>query len=107
MPACSTKTASVFSHPDNWQLTREESATGWTVTVQSPDTAILSCLTYEATCRKSARWRRPCLHALRAGISGPGSGGNLESLAGAARAGQQIRFFSLDLTNTCCTLFLP
>src|SRR5262245_36872215 len=28
-----------FQYPENWQLQREESANGWTVTLQSPDTA--------------------------------------------------------------------
>src|SRR5262249_21326850 len=34
-----------FKYPENWQLEREESESGWTVSVQSPDTAfLLLCL---------------------------------------------------------------
>src|SRR5437773_4211538 len=30
-----------FKYPENWQLTREEGEDGWTISVQSPETAFL------------------------------------------------------------------
>ena len=30
-----------FKYPENWQLEREDNEAGWTVSVQSPETAFL------------------------------------------------------------------
>ena len=48
MPAVFAEDGIRFQYPENWQLEREETATGWTVTVQSPQTAfLLVSLDYE------------------------------------------------------------
>ena len=73
-----------FQYPENWRLEREDNDSGWTVSLQSPDTAFLMvCL----------REEYPDLEAEDC----------VDSLAGQPAVGHDIRFFSFDLTNTCWT----
>src|SRR5713226_6062171 len=91
-----------FQYPENWQLTQEETETGWTVSVQSPNTAFF-LLTYDADMPEVGFMADTALEALRAEYPDLEADEAIESLAGQPAVGHDIRFFSLDLTNTCCT----
>ena len=91
-----------FQYPDNWRLTREQADNGWTVSVQSPETAffIVSC---DESMPEVDDVARTVLEALKSDYEELEAEDALESIAGQPALGHNIRFFSLDLTNTCGT----
>ena len=91
-----------FQYPDNWPLVREDVETGWTVSVQSPATAFFM-LTFDDQMPEVGMVAQTVLDALRADYPDLEADDALESLAGQPALGHDIRFFSLDLTNTCRT----
>lgn len=91
-----------FQYPDNWRLTREDAEAGWTVTVESPDTAFF-LLTLDESMPEVGLVIQTSLDALQADYPDLEADDALESLASQPAMGHDIRFFSLDLTNTCCT----
>jgi hypothetical protein len=91
-----------FSYPENWRLEREETDSGWTVLVQSPDTAFF-LLSLDAGGPDSDAMARTALDALREDYPDLEANECVESLAGQPAVGHDIQFTSLDLTNTCWT----
>jgi hypothetical protein len=91
-----------FQYPDNWRLEREESEDGWTVTVQSPETAFL-LLSVNAELPSSEDMLAATLAALQAEYKDIEYEDCVDSIAGQPAVGHDIRFISLDLTNTCWT----
>jgi hypothetical protein len=91
-----------FRYPDNWKLEREDGEGGWTVSVQSPDTAflVLSCDSNMPTTEEVAE---TTLEALQEEYAGLESEPRVETLAGRMAIGHDIQFMSFDLTNTCWT----
>lgn len=102
MPATFQADGIRFQYPDNWQLSREDTESGWTAYVQSPATAFF-LLTYDRTMPDVGAMAETALQALREEYPGLEADDALESLAGQPAFGHDIRFFSLDLTNTSCT----
>lgn len=89
-----------FRYPENWRLDREESDEGWTVSLQSPDTAfLLLCLREDAP--TTDEMIDTALAALREEYPELEAEDRIDSLAGQPAIGHDIRFFSFDLTNTC------
>jgi predicted RNase H-like HicB family nuclease len=91
-----------FQYPDNWRLTREDADTGWTVSVQSPDTAFF-LVTLDEAMPDVEEVAQTVLEALKADYPELDAEDAVESIAAQPALGLDIRFFSLDLTNTCCT----
>ena len=91
-----------FQYPDNWRLTREDAETGWTVSVESPETAFF-LLTFDDQMPEVGLVAQTVLDALRADYPDLEAEDAVESIAGQPALGHDIRFFSLDLTNTCRT----
>lgn len=91
-----------FRYPENWRLEREETEAGWTVSVQSPGTAFLMVCVREDT-PPPAEMADAALDALRDDYPELEADDCLDSVAGQPAIGHIIRFFSLDLTNTCWT----
>jgi hypothetical protein len=60
-------------------------------------------LTYDSTMPEVGQVAQTVLDALRADYPELEADDALESLAGQPAIGHDIQFFSLDLTNTCCT----
>ena len=89
-----------FSYPENWQLECEDIPSGWAVTLQSPDTAFLLMSHYEDM-PEPEEVAQITLEAMQAEYPDLESDEIVESLAGQPAIGHDIRFFSLDLTNTC------
>jgi len=89
-----------FRYPENWQLEREENEEGWTVTLQSPDTAFLMvCLREDMP--STDQMAETALEALREDYPDLEADECVDALAGQPAVGHDVRFFSLDLTNTC------
>ena len=91
-----------FQYPDSWRLTREDAETGWTVSVESPETAFFM-LTFDDQMPEVGLVAQTVLDALRADYPELEAEDAVESIAGQPALGHDIRFFSLDLTNTCRT----
>lgn len=91
-----------FKYPDNWNLEREETDSGWAVTVQSPGTAFWM-LTLRADRPDVDALAECSLEAMRAEYPDLEVEECVESVAGQPAVGHDMRFFSLDLTNTCRT----
>jgi hypothetical protein len=91
-----------FKYPENWKLEREDNEDGWTVTVQSPDTAFL-LLTLREDMPTTDQLSESALAALREEYPDLEADERIDSLAGQPAIGHDIQFFSFDLTNTCWT----
>jgi hypothetical protein len=91
-----------FKYPDNWRLEREEDEAGFTVSVQSPETAFfMLCLRRDNP--KTEDVADMALEALREEYPGLEADDCIDAVAGQPAIGHNIQFFSLDLTNTCWT----
>src|SRR5438552_15017876 len=91
-----------FKYPENWQLEREDNETGWTVSIQSPETAFLMlCLREDMP--PTDEVAQSALEALREVYPDLEADECVDSVAGQPAVGHDIQFFSLDLTNTCWT----
>jgi len=101
MPAEFRESGLCFQYPENWKLLRDEIDNGWIVEVQSPDTAfIMICLrTDHPAC---AELLEQSLTDLRTDYPELDSEIAVGRVAGHDATGYDVRFFSLDLTNTCC-----
>src|SRR4051812_39335038 len=91
-----------FRYPENWRLEREENDTGWTVSVQSPETAFLM-LCMREDMPDTEEVAETALEALREVYPDLEADECTDSIAGQPAVGHDIQFFSLDLTNTCWT----
>lgn len=91
-----------FRYPESWQLERQDNEDGWTVTLQSPETAFLMvCLRQDQP--DPVKIADTALEALREEYEDLEADDCVELLAGKSAVGHDIRFFSFDLTNTCWT----
>src|SRR5580704_11898409 len=102
MPAVFEEAGIRFQYPENWPLEREPTEEGWTVLVQSPATAFLMMVFREGI-PEPAALADAALEALRADYPDLEADPSVDSLAGLPALGHDIRFISLDLTNTCWT----
>lgn len=89
-----------FQYPENWKLEREDSENGWTVALQSPGTAFL-VLSLDAEMPEMEVMAKTALDALRGEYEDLEADDCVESVAGQPAVGYDVRFFSLDLTNSC------
>ena len=89
-----------FQYPENWRLDRESTDEGWTVLVQSPDTAFL-VVSFDPNLPTTEEMAETALEALREDYPELESEPHVDTLAGQMAVGHDVRFFSLDLTNTC------
>jgi hypothetical protein len=100
MPATFERDGIRFLYPENWHLETLDTDSGWTVSLQSADTAFLM-LTYDGSMPEPEAMVQTALEALQAEYPGLESDEVVESVAGQPAIGNDVRFFSLDLTNTC------
>src|SRR3712207_1624101 len=91
-----------FQFPDHWQLEREDSDHGWTVSVYSPGTAFLT-VALDTDFPESEQVADTVLEAMRSEYPDLEADDRAEQVAGQWAVGHDMRFFSLDLTNTCWT----
>ena len=91
-----------FRYPEGWRLEREENETGWTVLLQSPDTAF-ALVSFDNSLPTTEETAEAALEALRSDYPNLEAEDRVDTLAGQMAVGHEIQFFSLDLTNTCWT----
>src|SRR5262249_26771314 len=89
-----------FKYPENWRLEREDNDDGWSVSLQSPDTAFMM-LYLRQDMPSTEEMASTALNALREEYPELEADERMDSLAGVPAIGHDIRFFSFDLTNTC------
>jgi hypothetical protein len=102
MPAIFDQDGVRFQYPENWEMVREDNPSGWTVSLQSPATAFFM-LTYDSDMPEAELMAETALEAMQAEYKGLESEPIVETIAGQPACGHNMRFFSFDLTNTCCT----
>ena len=91
-----------FNYPESWRLERQESDSGWTVSLQSPGTAFLM-ISLDEDMPSTEQMAEAALAALREEYPDLEADDCVDSLAGRPAIGHEIHFFSFDLTNTCWT----
>ncbi len=91
-----------FQYPESWALQREESANGWTVSLQSPETAFFM-VAFDGEMPDAEHMADAALQALQEEYPTLEADSCMEDVAGQPACGHDIRFFSFDLTNTCWT----
>jgi hypothetical protein len=91
-----------FLYPENWQLEREDNESGWTVSIHSPGTAFL-IVVFRADVPPPTELADTALEALREEYPELEAEDEVGAVAGQPAVGHEIRFFTLDLTNTCWT----
>jgi hypothetical protein len=92
-----------FQYPESWSMTREDGDNGWIVTVQRSETAFF-ILRLDDQLPDVAL--QTVLDTLRSDYPELEAEEVRETIAGQSAVGHDIQFFSLDLTNTCCTRVL-
>lgn len=91
-----------FQYPENWRLEREDTDEGWTVSVQSPGTAFMMiCLREDMPTMDQIL--ESTLETLKEDYPDLEYDDCVDSMAGQPAIGHEMRFISLDLTNTCWT----
>jgi hypothetical protein len=91
-----------FQYPENWRLEREDNDAGWTVSLQSPGTAFMM-VSLREDLPTPDQVAEAALDALREDYPNLEAEDCVDNLAGQPAIGHDIRFISLDLTNTCWT----
>ncbi|MBM4072857.1 MAG: hypothetical protein FJ271_28605 [Planctomycetes bacterium] len=91
-----------FRYPENWQLEPEDGDNGWTVAVYGPGTAIL-ILSLDESMPEAEHMADTALGALREDYPDLEADPCMDTVANQPAYGHDIRFFSLDLTNTSWT----
>lgn len=91
-----------FRYPENWRLEREDTDSGWTVSLQGPGTAFL-VLSLDQDMPEVDQVAETALAALRDDYPDLEADEAVESIGGQPAIGHDIRFFSFDLTNSCWT----
>ena len=99
MPAVFERDGIRFQYPDNWSIDSQELDDGWSVTVQSPGTAFMT-LSYHPGERDCAVVTDSALEALREEYPLVEADPAVETIAGQPAVGYDVRFYSLDLTNS-------
>jgi hypothetical protein len=89
-----------FRYPENWKLEREDNESGWTVSLQSPETAFVTIGLYQDGPDVEGI-AETALAAMREDYPDLDAEDCVDTLAGRPAIGHDIRFFSFDLTNTC------
>ncbi len=91
-----------FQFPENWTIEREDTDAGWTVALQSPETAFM-LLSLRTDMPATDAMAETALEALREDYPDLEADDCVEDIAGQPALGHDIRFFSLDLTNSAWT----
>lgn len=100
MPATYRGGGLQFQYPENWTIEPGEGAEGWSVAVQSPGTAFVLLSVHEDR-PAVADVLATTLAALREDYPDLETDEAEERIAGRIARGLDVRFFSLDLSNTC------
>lgn len=89
-----------FQYPENWQVDRQETDEGWTISVQSPGTAfmLISCYVERPEVQEVLD---ASLSAMKQDYPELESEQTTNRVAGHSTKGYELTFLSLDTLNTC------
>lgn len=99
MPTAFAQDGISFQFPENWQVDRQETDSGWTVALQSPQTAFF-LVSFDGDMPETEQMAQSALDALREEYTEVEADPRVESVAGQPAIGFDIRFISFDLTNS-------
>jgi len=88
-----------FQYPDNWKLDTEEAGDGWTVTLQSPETAFL-LVSLRPDAVGAGQLADEALTALKAEYPELDAEPAVDDVAGLPAVGHNLDFLTLDITIT-------
>jgi hypothetical protein len=91
-----------FQYPANWQLDVDDAGDGWTVTLQSPQTAF-ALVSLRPDADTPTQVADEALAALRAEYPELDAVAAVDSLAGQPAVGHDIDFMTLDTSILCWT----
>ena len=91
-----------FIYPANWQVDAEDADGGWTVTVQSPETAF-AVVSLRPDAESAAQVADEALAALKTEYKELDADMAVDSLAGQPAVGHDIDFMTLDTSIMCWT----
>lgn len=91
-----------FRYPETWTATTDEAEEGWTVSVQSPETAFL-LVSLRPDADSATDLAEMALEALRGDYQEIDIEGAADTLAGQPAVGHNIEFMTLDTPVTCWT----
>lgn len=91
-----------FLYPENWKLEEDPTPDGWSVTVQSPETAFLTISVYPDRPQVD-EVLQTVLSTLREDAPDLETAPAVERIAKHNARGHDINFFSMDLTNSAWT----
>jgi hypothetical protein len=91
-----------FSYPENWQLSREEEESGWTVTVQGPGSAF-ALVRLDRELPEPREVAETTLEALRSEYPDLDVESAVDMIGGEMAVGHDVQFFSFDFPVTCWT----
>jgi len=102
MPAIFEESGLRFQYPETWEMTREDNPNGWTVALQSPETAFI-LITYDGDMPEPELMAETALEAMTNEYAGLEAEEKADIVASLAAVGHDMRFFAFDLTNSCWT----
>lgn len=88
-----------FQYPENWHLERQDNETGWTVTLQSPQTAFFM-VSFDSDLPDIEEMAGAAVEALREEYPDLEAEERVDTIAGQPAVGYDLSFISLDLTIT-------
>lgn len=99
MPSIFDDSVVQFQYPENWEVDRQETEEGWTISVQSPGTAFLliNCYTERPDVQDVLK---TALLAMQQDYPELESESVTDRIAGHVAKGLDINFLSLDTINT-------
>ena len=102
MPAMFHEDGIRFRYPENWKFDRQQNDEGWTVTLQSPETAFM-LVSLREDLPDPTELAETALDALKEEYQDLEADDCVDTVARQPAVGHDIRFFAFDLTNTCWT----
>lgn len=102
MSKCFERSGIRFQYPSTWTADTEDADDGWTVSVQSPETAFL-LVSLRADADNPAEMAELALQAIRSDYQEIDAESAVDTLAGQPAIGHNIDFMTVDTPITCWT----
>jgi len=91
-----------FRYPENWRVEAEEGEGGWTVTLNSPETAF-AIISLRPDARDPADLADQTFEAIKAEYKELDAENAIQTIAGQVAIGHDIDFMTVDTPNICRT----
>ena len=91
-----------FRYPENWRVDVEEGDSGWTITLNSPETAF-AVISLRPDARDPADLADQTFEAIKAEYKELDAENAIQTIAGQVAIGHDIDFMTVDTATTCRT----